>query len=289
MAKTILIIGATGNISSGIIAQLDRSGHNVRALVRESGRAQALKEAGIDVRIGDLEQPWTLDPAFEGVDTVWLLTAGDPRAPEQNSNAIWAAKKAGVKHIVRMSAAGAAYNNPSISHRLHALSDAEVIGSGIPYTILQPQFFFQSLLMAAEPIKERSSIFMPLGEARIGMIDSRDVSRFAAHVLTTEGHTGKIYKLTGPASLNLHQVAEAIGKAVGKQVQYVPVPVESVKKALAERGLDAWVVNRSGELLSAYAANVGDSVTDDFQRVTGLPPRSIEQFAEDFAGAFGKS
>jgi uncharacterized protein YbjT (DUF2867 family) len=288
MAKTILITGATGNVSSGIIAKLKGSGHNVRALVRNAGKSEALKQANVDVRIGDLEKPWALDAAFEGVDTVWLLTAGDPRGPEQNSNAVWAAKQAGVKHIVRMSAAGAAYNAPSISHRLHALSDAELIGSGIPYTILKSQFFAQNLMMAADPIKEKSSIFMSLGDGKVGMIDIRDIGDFAAHVLTTEGHAGKTYTLTGPASLNMYQVADVIGNAIGKTVKYVPIPVEGVKKVLAERGMDAWTVNRFGEIFNFYAANGGDVITDDFQRVTGKPPRSIEQFAHDFAGVFGK-
>jgi uncharacterized protein YbjT (DUF2867 family) len=288
MGKTILITGATGNISSGIIAKLAGSGHNLRALVRNPEKAEALRQAGVDVHIGDLEKPWTLDTAFEGVDTVWLLTAGEPRGPEQNSNAIWAARQAGVKHIVRMSAVGAAYNAPSISHRLHALSDAELAGSGIPFTILKSQFHAQNLLMAADPIKEKSSIFMPLGDGKIAMIDSRDISEFAAHVLTTEGHAGKTYTLTGPASLNMHQVAEAIGEAIDKPVRYVPTPVEVVKKVLAENGMDAWAVHRSGEIFNAYAANNGDLVSDDFQRVIGRPPRSIGQFAQDFAAVFAQ-
>jgi uncharacterized protein YbjT (DUF2867 family) len=288
MSKTILITGATGNISSGILAKLKDSGHSLRALVRNPAKAEALSKQGVDVRIGDLEKPWTLDAAFAGVDSLWLLTAGDPRGPEQNSNAIWAARKAGVKHVVRMSAVGAAYDAPAMSYRLHALSDAELIGSGIPYTIVKAQFFAQNFVMAADPIKEKGCMFMSLGDGKIGIIDARDISEFAAHVLTTEGHEGKTYALTGPASLNMHQVAEAIGAAIGKPIQYVAIPVGGVKKVLAEKGMDEWAVHRFGEIFDAYAANKGDIVTDDFQRVLGKAPRSIERFAQDFAGVFGK-
>ncbi len=289
MKKTILITGATGNISSGIIANLKDSGHNLRALVRNPEKADSLKAKGVNVHIGDLEKPWTLDAAFAGVDTLWLLTAGDPRSPEQNSNAIWAAKKAGVKHIVRMSAAGAEYNAPAISYRLHALSDAELIGSGIPYTIVKAQFFAQNFMMAADPIKEKGCMFMSLADGKIGVIDARDISEFAAKVLTTEGHAGKTYTLTGPASLHMQQVADAIGAAIGKPIKYVAIPVDGVKKVLAEKGMNEWAVNRFGEIFNAYAANGGDIVSEDFRRVTGKAPRSIEQFAKDFAGVFGKS
>ena len=288
MKKTILITGAPGNVSSGILAALKNSGHTLRTLVHNPEKVEAIRESGVDARVGDLEKPWTLDPAFEGVDTLWLLTAGSPRSPEQNSNALWAARKAGVKHVVRLSALGATPSSPSISHRLHAISDAELVASGLPYTLVKAQFFAQSFLGAAEPIKEKGCIFMPLGEGKIGIIDSRDVSEFAAHVLTTEGHTGKVYSLTGPASLSVHQVAEAIGSAIGKPVKYVPIPVEGLKKVLTEKGLDEWSVNRSADVFNLYATNGGNLVTDDFQGIMGRAPRSFEKFAQDYAGAFGK-
>jgi uncharacterized protein YbjT (DUF2867 family) len=82
MAKTILITGANGNISSGILNSLKDSGHKLRAMVRNPEKAEALKKQGIDVRIGVLEKPWTLGPVFEGAETVWLLTPGGPRAPD---------------------------------------------------------------------------------------------------------------------------------------------------------------------------------------------------------------
>lgn len=288
MAKTILITGATGNISSGILNNLKNSGHTLRALVRTEAKGEALKKQGVDVRIGDLEKPWTLGPVFEGADTVWLLAPPGPRAPEQCSNGLWAAKQAGSKYVVRMSAVGAAHDAPTINSRLHALSDAELVASGIPYTILKPHFFAQNLMMAAGSIAQEGAMYLGLGEGKVGIIDSRDVSDFAAHVLTHSGHEGKTYTLTGPASVNMHQVAAAIGKAVGKPVKYVPVPVEGVNQAMAQMGMDPWMINLLTDYFKAYAGNWGDFANGEFQAVTGKAPRSIDQFAQDFAGAFGK-
>ncbi|MBW8889709.1 MAG: SDR family oxidoreductase [Fibrobacteres bacterium] len=289
MAKTILITGATGNISSGILNNLMNSGHKLRGLVRNPEKADALKKQGVDVRIGDLEKPWTLGPAFEGADTVWLLTPGGARAPEQTSNGLWAAKQAGAEHVVRMSAVGAAFNAPTINSRLHALSDAEVAASGIPYTILKPHFFAQNLLMmAAGSIAKEGAMYLALGEGRLGIIDSRDISDFAAHVLTHTGHEGKTYTLTGPASLNMHQVAEAMGKGLGKPVKYIPIPWEAAQQAMTQMGMDMWTINFLGDYMKAYSANWGDIANGEFQAVTGKAPRSMEQFARDFAGAFGK-
>jgi uncharacterized protein YbjT (DUF2867 family) len=289
MAKTILITGATGNVSSGIHERLKGSGHNLRVLVRNPEKADAFRKQGIDVRIGDLEKPWTLAPAFEGADSVWLLVPPGPRAPEQSSSGLWAARQAGVGHIVRMSAVNAAYNAPTINSRLHALSDAEVAASGIPYTILKPHFFAQNLLAtSAASIAQEGALYAAMGEARIGIIDSRDISAFAAHVLTHPGHEGKTYTLTGPASLNMHQIAEAIGKGIGKPVKYMPVPLEAAQQAMAGMGMDPWLVNFLADYLKAYASGWGDLANGEFQAVTGRAPRSVEQFARDFAGAFGK-
>lgn len=288
MAKTILITGATGNISSGILNNLKNSGNKLRALVRNPEKTEALTKQGVEVRVADLEKPWTLAAAFEGADTVWMLAPPGPRAPEQSSNGLWAAKQAGVKYVVRMSAVGAAFNAPTINSRLHALSDAELVASGIPYTILKPHFFAQNLMSAAGSIAQEGVMYMAMGEGRFGLIDSRDISDFAAHVLSHPGHEGKTYTLTGPASLNLHQVAEAIGKGIGKPVKYIPVPWEAAQQAMTGMGMDAWTINLLGDYMKAYSANWGDFVNGDFQAVTGKAPRSVEQFARDFAGAFGK-
>ena len=286
--KTILITGATGNISSGIITRLKGSEHRLQALVRNPEKAEELKRQGVELRVGDLEKPWTLDTAFAGADIVWILASPGPRAPEQCSNALWAARQAGAKHVVRLSAFGASHTAPTVNSRLHALSDAELAASGIPFTILKPHYFMQNLLMAAQSIAQQGAMYFALADGKMGLIDSRDISEFAAHVLTSAGHEGKTYTLTGPASISMHQIAAAIGEAIGKPVKYVPVTPEAERQAILQMGMDEWMVNLLSDYSAAYSTNWGDQVTDDFQRVTGKSPRSITQFAQDFAAAFGK-
>ncbi|MCC2683034.1 MAG: NAD(P)H-binding protein [Nitrosospira multiformis] len=288
MSKTILITGATGNISSNIISQLKGSQDRLLALVRNPDKVKELERAGVEVRVGDLEKPWTLGAAFEGADIAWTLTPPGPRAPEQSSNALWAARNAGVKHVVRMSAIGAAHDAPTINGRLHGLSDAELIASGIPYTIVKPHFFMQNLLMAAQSIAQQGVMYLPLADSRMGLIDTRDIAEFAAQVLTTTAQEGKTYTPTGPASVTMHEVAAAIGDAIGKQVRYEPVSLETTRQSMLQMGMDEWAVNLMSEYFAAYSTNWGDLVTDDFQCVVGKAPRSIAEFANDFAGALGK-
>ena len=131
----ILVTGATGNVSGSVITNLVSLGAAVRALVRDESKAQGLKHAGVEVVVGDLEKPKTLDAAFSGVDKVFLLTSVGPNAATHASNAIAAAGRAGRPYIVRMSAVKASHQSPTRISRLHADTEDELKASGLPYTI----------------------------------------------------------------------------------------------------------------------------------------------------------
>lgn len=282
MPGMILVTGATGTVSSGIISILAAAGHRVAALVRDEAKARRMLPAGVELRVGDLQQPWTLGAVFEGVDTAWLLSPPVPRAPEQASNALWAARAAGVKRVVRMSAIGAAHDAPAINARLHALSDVELAASGLDWSIIRPQFFMQNLLASAPTVAAAGTLYLPLGAARVGMIDAADVSAFAARVLTTPGHSGKIYRPTGPAAVTMHEVAEAIGAALGKTVHYQPVSLEAARGAMLEAGVDAWTANLVCDYHAAFAEGWGDVATGDFEDIVGRPARAFADFARDW-------
>lgn len=103
--------------------------------------------------------------------------------------------------------------------RLHGLSNAELITSEIPYTIIKPHFFMQSLLGSAQLIVETGALNCPLADSRMGLIDSRDIAEFAACILANpEGHEGKIYTIIGLESLSMNQITETIGNSIHKKV-----------------------------------------------------------------------
>ena len=287
MSKTILITGANGNVSSAVLHALKGTKNTVRAMVRDPSKATAIKAMGVEVVAGDFEKPSTLPAAFAGVDTAWLLTSNGNLASFCMSNAIWAARKAGVSHVVRMSAVGAAHNAPTVNSRSHALSDTELALSGIPYTILKPHFFMQNMMMAAQSVAKEGAIYLALAEGRMGMVDVRDIGEFAARILNSGGHEGKTYSLTGPASISMATAAEQLGAALKKPVKYVPVSVEQALVAMAGMGMDAYGVHMMGDYFTAYSNNWGDFVSSDFQTLMGKAPRSWADFSRDFSSAFG--
>ncbi len=285
---TILVTGATGNVGGGLIPKLIAMGATVRALVRDESKAQGLRDAGVEVVIGDLDKPETLDPAFRGVDKVFLLTAPNPNQVTQALNGIAAAKRAGSPHIVRLSAGAFKDIRGAVSRvsAQHAEIDAELEASGLPDTILKPHNFMQNTLMLAQTVASDGAVYIPMKEGKLGMIDVRDIVDVAAKVLTEAGHEGKTYALTGPASISYHDVAAGLSKALGKEVKYVDVPLEAAREAMVGMGLPEWIVGALNEYNKAFSEDVGDFTTNGVEEITGHPARSYETFARDFSEAF---
>lgn len=266
---TILITGATGNVSSALLRSLPSE--DVRVLVRDASKAPS----GVsDVVVGDLDDPSSLAAAFDGVDTLWLLTAMGPQAPHASMNAVWAAREAGVRHIVRLSAIGAAHDAPTRNGRLHALSDNELRASGIDWTIIKPAFFMQNLLGSVVD----GTLYGPTGSGKLGLIDVRDIAAFSAAVLRNPApHAGKTYTITGPASISLGEAAASIGAS------YQPVSSSQAYDAMIGAGMGEWVSAVSVEYGKAYSAGWGDFTTPDFASVVGRPAGSFVDFARDHA------
>lgn len=285
----ILVTGARGKVGSLLILNLTNLGADVRALVRDESKAQGLQDAGVEVVVGDLEEPYTLDAAFRGVDKVFLITPPNPNQVIQAKNGIQAARRSGSPTIVRLSAK-AVRNMPGALPWVlvqHAEIDGELRASGVPYTILKPHNFMQNTLMAAQTVASEGIVYMPFKDGKVGMIDVRDIAELAAKVLTEDGHQGQTYTLTGPASISFHDVASGLSKVLCKEVRYIDVPLEAAREAMISMGLSEWFADALGEYTTAFGEGYGDFTTNDVEQVTGHPARSYETFARDFAQVFG--
>ena len=285
--QKILVTGATGNVSSGVIANLTALGVPVRALVRDGSKAQGLKDSGVEVVVGDLEKPETLDAAFQGVDKVFLLTPQHANQAAHGKNGIAAAKRSGNPYVVRMSALVPAPALQIIGGRQHAEIDGELKASGLPYTILRPTFFMQNTMMAAQTVASDGVLYMPFKAGKVGTIDVRDIVEVATRVLTSDGHQGRTYTLMGPESISFHDVAGALSKVLGKEVRYVDVPPKAGRQAMIDMGFPESIAEQFREFFVNFAEGGADFTTSDVEFVTGKRARSYEQFARDYAEDFG--
>lgn len=292
MPRTVLITGATGTVSTALMDALRGVDVRLRALVRgPSGRdrsADRLRGRDVEIVAGDLGDPRSLTPAFEGVQDVWLLVPNGPRAPEHGMNALWAARQAGAERVVRLSVVGAAHDAPNRSGRLHALSDGALEKCGLRWTILRPHWFMQNLLNEAADISATGTFSLNMAAARVGMIDVRDIAECAAQVLRDgpDRHHGQIYTLTGPRSLTFDEVAEQLSRVLDRPVGYLPVSDDAKRQALLGYGVPAWIADMLQEYAQAYASGWGDFTTETVADLLGRPARDIADFARDHAAAF---
>jgi uncharacterized protein YbjT (DUF2867 family) len=285
MANTgkVLVTGATGNTGSGLVPALRSAGVDVRAFVRDESKAQPLKDAGAEIVVGDLDRPETIEPAVEGVDKIYLLTWNGPTQAQQAENVIKVAKRAGNPHLVRHSMWGSEQSR--IIKQGHQVEEA-LKSSGLPWTLLKPTFFMQNTMMAAQTIASDGVIYWAMKDGKLGMIDLRDIVDVAVAVLTSSGHEGKSYILTGPAAISFHDVAATFSKVLGKDVKYVSVPGEAALESMVSIGMPEWIAKGYVELFEGFSENFANRATDNVAILTGHPARSFEQFARDFAQVF---
>jgi uncharacterized protein YbjT (DUF2867 family) len=283
----ILLTGATGTTGRDIVKELRGAGAGrVRVLARDAGRAEFVREAGFEVVEGDFEKPETLDAALAGVERALLLTPPSPRTFELQRDFIEAAKRAGVRHVVKVSAIGADPSGPEGFGKWHGQAEEALKASGLGWTMLQPNFFMQNLLGQARQIASTGAIYQATGDGRASLIDTRDIAAVAARALTEEGHEGKSYLLTGPEALSYRDVAERLSAALGRQINYVPLTPEQFREGARAQGLPDWLLDALERLNELFASGRAAAVSEDVERVTGRPARTFDEFARDHAAVF---
>ena len=284
----ILVTGGTGTTGSEIIKRLAEAGaKQVRALVRNPEKAAFIREAGVETIEGDFERPETLGAALEGVERALLLTAPDPLTVEHQRGFIDAAKRAGTRHVVKLSAIGADAGAPEGIGKWHGQAEDELKASGLAWTMIQPNAFMQNLLGQARTIAEEGAIYQPVGDGRTSFVDARDIAAVAAKVLVEDGHEGKSYVVTGPEALSYAEIAEKLSAATGRPVKYVSITPEAFRKGALAAGLPEWLVDALGVLNENFAAGNWSRVTNVVREVGGREPTTFDRFARDYAGAFG--
>lgn len=279
----ILITGATGTVGSTLVKQLVETCQKVRVLVRDP--LKALKfDAGVEVVKGDLSKPDTLGAAFDGVDKAFVLSAG-PELAKLEGNAYDAAKRAGTKHIVKLSAfgLGTGIMDGAPGMEWHAESEKRLRALGTAWTILRPGPFASNVINIWG-IKQRGGLFLPAGDGKDPQIDPRDIAAVAVKVLTTPGHEGKIYELTGPELISYAEVVQTIADVIGKPLKFVNVPEAAWRQEMLNAGFPPPMV----DTLLVYFTSVRAGrwyVTSTVTEILGRPGHTFELWAKDHAAA----
>lgn len=280
----ILITGATGPNGMEILKLLSRSGVPCRALTRNPQKVGILADLpGVEIAQGDLARPESLALALQEIDRALLCSSVGPELPELQGNFVQAAKRAGVRYVVKFSGMGADVHSEWRFLRWHGEAEKELENSGLAFTHLQPNQFMQVYLRFKDTIASQGKFYAASKDSQVSPVDVRDIAAVAVAVLTGTGHEGKTYVITGPEALTYEQVADKISAAIGKKVTYVDVPPEAAKKALLDGGAPEWFAEGQMEQFRFRWQGKQSRVTSTIAEVAKKKPTTIDEFAREHA------
>jgi uncharacterized protein YbjT (DUF2867 family) len=279
----ILVTGATGNIGGEVVQHLLEKNGSIRGLVRDPSKATKLANR-VELAIGDLSQPETLDAALQGIERAFLVLPNLPNQVELECGFIDAAKRAGVHHIVKLSVMGAG-ELPSTFQQWHRQIEEHLEQSGITWTHLRPNMLMQNMRWFAATIAQTGSIYNCVGDAKISHVDGRDVAAVAALCLTEPGHENQRYVLTGPEAITFDDIADIFAKALDRSVVYVDLPPADLKAARLANGEPEWYLDAELELFANWQQGAGTATTNTIADLMQRPATTYEAFAQDYAQA----
>ncbi|WP_018684447.1 NAD(P)H-binding protein [Actinokineospora enzanensis] len=270
----ILVIGGTGTTGRAVLQAL--RGVPTRALVRGSGNLPP----GVGRVVGDAGDLGAVRAALTGVSRVFLAMGNGPRQEEIELGVVAEAARAGVDHLVKVSAPGPV-DSPVAIARLHHRVEEAVRESGIGHTFLRPYAFFQNLLFQADRIRATGSFPAMTGDTPLNMVDARDVADVAVAALA--GKVTGTHLLTGPEAVSYPEVAARL-TALGRPTRCVAVAAEELRADL--RGAPDWLVDHVVEI-QRLAITHPEHPNDTVAHLLGRPPRRLDDFLRQHAVAFG--
>ena len=278
----ILVVGGTGKVGAEVVKELQKRNADIRLLVRKEGTSTP---KGVEVVIGDLLDPVSIQKALDGVDKLYLLNRVTPDELTQGLIAYDLAKRLKLKHIVYHSVFRVDHfkDVPHFASKLaveNALREFDV-----PFTIIRPNYFNQNDATLKDALTKVGIYPMPLGQVGISAVDIRDIAEAAAIALTSGGHLGKTYNLNGPEVLSGPKMASIWSGLLGKDIRYSGDDMDAFEEQMRKRA-PSWSafdirMMFQGYLERGFAAEAGDVET--LTELLGHTPRRYEDFAQETA------
>jgi uncharacterized protein YbjT (DUF2867 family) len=289
VANNLVLIPGAGGVGRAVFEQLRAQDVPVRFMVRrEDERAAEVKGLGAEVVIGDLTRPETVAAALRGVSRMFFAMAVSPDHLLAATVVASVAKEYGKLEALvdlsqmTVSQMTATSTAESPQQRLHWLAEQVLNWSGLPVVHIRPTVFLDTALfttMAAQSIQENGTIALPFGTGRTSPVAVDDVARVVATVLRDPApHIGQVYELTGPRSVDMTELAAAFSRALNRPVSYVDVPLDRWQAGLSRMGLPPHTEQHVAKMAQLHRDNRYDRTADGVERVTGIPPQSIEAF-----------
>ena len=286
MKNKTLVIGGTGTVGSAVVAELESNNANYVVLTRKKEKADELNAKGIPTVVGTLGEWSTIESTLKGVNTIFLATSPAADMLDLHKGLIDLAVKNNIKKIVRLSAEPANYSEGLYMYEQHDEADKYLKQSGVEYVILRPHYFMQNVFMHIKSAKSQNMFAQYSGNAKIPMIDVRDIAKAAFQVLTKDEFNNQTCVLTGPSSIGYADIANELTNILGRNIQYMDLSYAEQKAGFKAFGMQDWQLNTVMKLFKKWADKGISEPTNDFETITNSKATSIEKFVADHSQFF---
>lgn len=285
----ILVIGGTGTVGSQVVHDLLKHDVDITVLTRDEKKAEKLPE-GVKFIIGDLLKVGTIRSIFHGMDSVFLLNVVSPTEAHEGLMAVNGARMAEVSKIVYLSVhdVDKAPHLPHFGAKIPI--ELAIKDSGIPYTILRANNFYQNDFWFKDAILEHGIYPQPIGDAGLSRVDIRDIAEVATLALLHQTPANKTYNLSGPQILTGNSTAKIWSDVLQKPIKYAGNDLEAWEEQNKQYMPD-WMIF-DFKLMYAFFQRFGLQATksdvDQLTALMGHPPRSFEDFARETKNMWSK-
>jgi NAD(P)H dehydrogenase (quinone) len=277
---TIVVTGATGHLGRLIIESLIARGTaptDIVAVGRSIDKIADLAERGVTVTAADYTDPASLGAAFVGADSVMLVSGSEVgQRAAQHANVVAAASRAGVTQLVYTSAPSADTSALILAPE-HKATEEAIRASGVPFTILRNGWYTENYVGQIEQAKATGVITASVGDGRVASASRADYADAAAVVLTTPGHIGATYELSGDVAWNFDELAAAASAVTGVPITFARVSPEEQAAMLAGFGLDEGTVGFVVALDGNTRDGLLSATSGDLARLIGRPTTPLQQ------------
>lgn len=276
---TIAVTGATGQLGRLVLDELltSQEPDSLVAIVRDAAKARELVARGVQVRVADYSDPAALEAALTGVDRLLLVSGSEVGSRvAQHGNVIDAARAAGVGFIAYTSVL-AADTTELILAPEHKATEELIRASGLDNTILRNGWYTENYAQTVATAKQTGAVVAAAGDGRVASATRADYAAAAAAVLSSAGHEGRTYELSGDYAWNFKELATAITRITGREVVYQPVSAPELVGVLTAAGLDAGTAGFLAALDADTEAGLLATVTGELSRLIGRPTTPLLQ------------
>ena len=287
MTRRILISTGNGMFGRALIGKLlNRDDIQIRAMVRDRSKFD-LTGNNLEVVVGDMDDPASLIEPTRDVSHIFLTSPMDEHITQREEAVVDAAKANGNPHVLNIY--GAVRHQGDHLDSMHVAAIDHLKASGLPWTLISPN----SVMETSQKLYEEQlpmGVFLGMsGRGKVGLVALDDVARVMATVATTDGHEGQNYQCTGPAAVDMSELAAAFSQALGRTIEYIDLPEDEFAQILLDHAdfssreeLETTVLCH----LRAWREGRADLVTDTVEQVTGQPAMSAQDWVQAHVAEF---